>query len=106
MREVCDNYARPSSHLPKVSEPEPPVTRRRSFSGLRLLRIPILVAKEPGNVPSVPGFIPLLRYRSAAACDCGTWAQQMMLAGGLQSGAPAPVPAYLIEQLNQIYNPW
>jgi hypothetical protein len=34
------------------------------------------------------------------------WAQQMMLAGGLQSGAPAPVPAYLIEQLNQIYNPW
>jgi hypothetical protein len=40
------------------------------------------------------------------ACDCGTWAQQMMLAGGLQSGAPAPVPAYLIEQLNQIYNPW
>jgi hypothetical protein len=40
------------------------------------------------------------------ACDCGTWAQQMMLAGGLQSGAPASVPAYLIEQLNQIYNPW
>ncbi len=40
------------------------------------------------------------------ACDCGTWAQQMLLAGGLQSGIPAPVPAYLIEQLNQIYNPW
>ena len=40
------------------------------------------------------------------ACDCGTWAQQMMLSGGLQSGAPAWNPAILIEQLNQIYYPW
>jgi hypothetical protein len=40
------------------------------------------------------------------ACDCGTWAQQMMLAGGLQSGAPTWNPAILIEQLNQIYYPW
>jgi hypothetical protein len=39
------------------------------------------------------------------ACDCGTWAQQMMSAGGVQSGGPAPIPQDLIKQLSQTYGP-
>lgn len=37
------------------------------------------------------------------ACDCGTWAQQTISAGGVQSGPPAPVPQQLIRQIVQIY---
>ena len=36
-------------------------------------------------------------------CDCATWAQQMMAAGGMESGPPTPIPGALMSQLAQIY---
>jgi RHS repeat-associated protein len=44
--------------------------------------------------------------QAAPACDCGTWIQQILSSTGVNSGPPAPVPAVLIEQLNQIYYPF
>jgi RHS repeat-associated protein len=40
----------------------------------------------------------------APACDCGTWAQQMLTFGGIDSGPPAWKPQTLLQQLYQ-YDP-
>jgi RHS repeat-associated protein len=39
------------------------------------------------------------------ACDCSTWAQEVMKSAGLKSGQPAPVPENLIRQLEHLYGP-
>jgi hypothetical protein len=46
---------------------------------------------------------PFSIFGPSPACDCGTWAQQTMSAGGVQSGGFAPIPQDLIKQLSQIY---
>ena len=40
---------------------------------------------------------------ACGAVDCGTWAQQMMSAAGLNSGPSAPIPQQLLRQLVNIY---
>ena len=67
---------------------------------LQLVSIPLSWAQAieidyamSGSAPnySVMGPLP--------ACDCGTWAQQMLTAGGVPSGPPAWDPSVLMEQL-------
>jgi RHS repeat-associated protein len=36
-------------------------------------------------------------------CDCGTWVQMMLGDAGVNSGAPAPIPDTLMNQLDQLY---
>ncbi len=38
-------------------------------------------------------------------CDCGTWGQMMLGDAGINSGPPAPLPDYLMQQLSNLYPP-
>jgi RHS repeat-associated protein len=93
-----------STVVPGVISPQDPANLVENVSipvsGEQAAQIQIAIDFSSVNPPnySVTGPQP--------SCDCGTWAQQVMSAGGLKSGPPAPIPGVLIEQLNQIYFGW
>ncbi len=70
-----------------------------SITGMQATLIQNAINQSTQSPPPYSVFGP------APACDCGTWAQGAMAAGGVQSGPPAPIPQGLIKQLSQIYGP-
>jgi len=87
----------PGAILPQTGTPVQTIDI--SVTGPQARAMDVKIYEDDQNPPNYSIFGP------KPACDCGTWAQQVMGAAGLPSGHNAPIPETLMRQLVSIYGP-